>query len=391
MEKAFLSEFSGFDALSPDFFRIDVTSRLATAMEFLDKDPHALLIFDRDIFQGIVRERDLLRFQYKSEDVNLSEIMLSVPTVDVGIDLTEVARLLLENNLRAIPVTKEDEIAGIIRDVDLLALAATTEFGEIPVTEVMTKDVVTVPETETIARTVYRFREWNISRVPVVNSADQVVGIVTAHDLVRAFASLRQAQASSESEAAHSELLQALAKDKMIQPVVTISKDATLRDVIRKMGRQMSSIIVVDNHDLVTGIITIKDLIEPLSVKSIETEYFITVNGRGFDDVDRERIIEESETLLDKYQEFLGGGHLHVHIKAHSRQFRERMLYSVRTRLSTNKGFLFTSSSDGWGLDDAFFQALEKLERQLLTEKDILEDRAQSELLVQLLSDEELE
>ena len=177
----------------------------------------------------------------------------------------------------------------------------------------------------------------------------------------------------------------------MIQPVVTISKDATLRDVIRKMGRRMSSIVVVDTNDQVTGIITIKDLLEPLSVKSIETEYFITVNGRGFDDVDRERIIEESEVLLDKYQEFLGGGHLHVHIKAHSRQFRERMLYSVRTRLSTNKGFLFTSGSDGWGLDDAFFQALEKLERQLLTEKDILEDRAQSELLVQLLSDEELE
>ena len=37
MEKAFLSEFSGFDAISTDFFRIDVTSGLATAMEFLEK------------------------------------------------------------------------------------------------------------------------------------------------------------------------------------------------------------------------------------------------------------------------------------------------------------------------------------------------------------------
>jgi len=390
MEKAFLVDFSGFDAMSPEFFRIGKTNEFSKAVEYLAKDPHALLVFDRDLFRGLVRERDLLRFQLNSEEVNISEVMRSVPTVEVGTDLTEVARLLLENDLRVIPVIKDDEPIGIIRDVDLLTIAATTEFGELSVTEVMTTQVVTVPEDEIIAKIIYKFREWNISRVPVVSTSDQVVGIMTSHDLVREFIYMQQEHTSTETGVASSELLQAPAKEKMMQPVVTVSEGTNLRDVIRKMGRRLSSVIVVDEHNRVKGMITIKDLLEPLSVKPVETEYFITVNGRGFDEVDRERIIEDAQVLLEKYQEFLGGGHLHIHIKAHSRQFRERLLYSVRTRLSTNKGFLFTSSSDGWGLEDAFYQALEKLERRLLTEKDILEDRAQSELLIRSFSDEEL-
>lgn len=390
MEKAFLADFSGFDAISSDFFRIDEMIELSKATEYLEKDPHALLVFDRGLFRGLVREKDLIQFQLRSEKVKISEVMLTIPTVEAGTDLTEVARLLLENDLRVIPVSKDDEIIGIIRDFDLLALAGTSEFGEIPVTEVMTKQVVSVPEEETIAKIFNKFREWNVSRVPVVNASDKVVGIVTAHDLVRELISVRNEKISADTGAASFEVLHATAKEKMMHPVVTVSEGTNLREVIRKMERRLSSVVVVDKHNRVKGMITIKDLLEPLSVKLVETEYFITVNGRGFDDVDRERIIEEAQDFLAKFQEFLGGGDLHIHIKTHNRQFRERILYSVRTRLSTYKGFLFTSSSDGWGLEDAFYRALEKLERQLLTEKDILEDRAQSELLIQSFSDEEL-
>ncbi|MFQ6123868.1 MAG: CBS domain-containing protein [Candidatus Heimdallarchaeota archaeon] len=390
MEKAYLAEFSGFDAISSEYFRIDEANELSKALEYLEKDPHALLVFNRDLFRGLVRERDLLQFQLRSEEIKINEVMLSIPTVDPGTELTEVARLLLENNLRVIPVSKDDEIIGIIRDVDLLALAGTTEFGEVPVAEVMTKQVVTVPEEESIAKIFNKFREWNISRVPVVNDSDEVVGIVTAHDLVRELISVRKEKTSAETGPFSFEVLHAPAKEKMNHPVVTVSEESNLRDVIRKMGRQLSSVVVVDKQNRAKGIITIKDLLEPLSVKPVETEYFITVNGRGFDEVDRERIIEEAQDFLAKFQEFLGGGDFHIHIKTHNRQFRERLLYSVRTRLSTHKGFLFTSSSDGWGLEDAFYQALEKLERQLLSEKDILEDRIRSELLVQSYSAEEL-
>ncbi|MFX0202176.1 MAG: CBS domain-containing protein [Candidatus Hodarchaeota archaeon] len=390
IEKAFLADFSGFDAISSEYFRIDETNELSKALEDLEKDPHALLVFNRDLFRGLVREKDLLQFQLRLEDVKISEVMLSVPTVEAGTDLTEVARLLLENDLRVIPVSKDDEIIGIIRDVDLLALAGTTEFGEIPVTEVMTKQVVTVPEDETIAKIFYKLREWNISRIPVVNASDKVVGIVTAHDLVRELISVRKEKISAKTGEASFEVLQAPAKEKMMHPVVTVSEETNLREVIRKMGRQLSSVVVVNKQNRVRGMITIKDLLEPLSVKPVETEYFITVNGRGFDEVERERIIEEAQDFLAKFQEFFGGGDFHIHIKTHNRQFRERIFYSVRTRLSTYKGFLFTSSSDGWGLEDAFYRALEKLERQLLTEKDILEDRAQSELLIQSFSGEEL-
>jgi len=388
-ETAFLAEFSGFDAMTSEYSRIEEMSDLSKAQKALKKDPHALLVFDRGIFRGIVRERDLLRYQLNIKDVKISEIMRSAPSVEAGTNLTDIARLLLENDLRVLPVIK-DEIIGIIKDVDLLSLAATTEFGDLPVTDIMTTPVVTVSENETVAKAVYKFREGNISRVPVVNQTEQLVGILTTHDLVHESTSIREMDAPSGSSTDSSDLLQSLTKEKMTKPVVTVSEDAKLRDVIRKMGQHLSSIVVVSETDRVIGIITIKDLIEPLSVQPIETEYIITVYGRGFDEVDRNRMIEDAQDLLEKYPKFLGGGYLHIHVKAHHRQFRERLLYTVRTRLSTHNGFLFTSGSDGWGLDDAFFRALERLERQLLSEKDILEDRDQSELLIKSLSEEDL-
>jgi CBS domain-containing protein len=116
--------------------------------------------------------------------VTARDIMSPDPvTLGPDISVHEAAQTLAENRISGAPVCGTDgSIAGIVSEYDLIARTGAT------VREVMTRDVVSVPESATIDRVRALLVTQRLKRVPVVDSHGRLVGLISRADLVRELA-----------------------------------------------------------------------------------------------------------------------------------------------------------------------------------------------------------
>jgi CBS domain-containing protein len=133
--------------------------------------------------------------------VRVSDVMSSpVVTVAPGVHLKEVADLLVRHQISAVPVVDGDELVGIVSEADLVPLelapdprAHLAPVREAPaplprvVAEVMTREVVALPEAADAAEAGRLMLERGIKSIPVVRGR-RVVGIVARRDLLRVLA-----------------------------------------------------------------------------------------------------------------------------------------------------------------------------------------------------------
>jgi acetoin utilization protein AcuB len=125
----------------------------------------------------------------------------NVITVDANDSMHDAVKLLKEHDIRMLPVVKKNNLVGIITDRDLKKASAsdatTLEVHEllyllsrIKVSDIMTKDVITVPPDFTVEETAQLLQKNRISGVPVVGADGQIVGTITKTDLFRVLISL---------------------------------------------------------------------------------------------------------------------------------------------------------------------------------------------------------
>jgi CBS domain-containing protein len=102
-------------------------------------------------------------------------------TVEEAIDL------LVARELSGVPVLDEfGHVRGIITEFALLEIAYDKTLRLCPVAALMTKDVITVQEDETLNRIADLFILHRIQRLPVVRNG-KLVGMISRRDLLRAF------------------------------------------------------------------------------------------------------------------------------------------------------------------------------------------------------------
>lgn len=124
--------------------------------------------------------------------VRAEQIMsTSVVSVQPDTHLNDVRKIVKERRFRHVPVvTADGRILGILSDRDLFALPVGDDTQETLepkiVADIMTKKVLTAtPDTNIreIARVLF---EERIGCMPIVDEADQVVGMMTRSDILRA-------------------------------------------------------------------------------------------------------------------------------------------------------------------------------------------------------------
>ncbi|MCE8032660.1 MAG: CBS domain-containing protein [Halomonas sp.] len=142
----------------------------------------------------------------KAVDVMTTKVI----TVSPDTDVREIARLLLENNISALPVVDEsNEVLGIVSEGDLMRriesgaehrkswwlksiFAGANNASEYIKTharkahEIMTRNPITITEDEPLHRVAKLLEKHHIKRVPVVRD-DKLVGIVSRANLLRGF------------------------------------------------------------------------------------------------------------------------------------------------------------------------------------------------------------
>lgn len=120
--------------------------------------------------------------------MKVSELMTPrVESIVPSINLRGAARKMKEMGVGALPVVEDGKILGIITDRDLacFAIAMGHDLNSVPVSKVMTKDVITCKAGQDITEAAKLMQAHHIRRLLVLQDDNNLAGFFSVDDLVR--------------------------------------------------------------------------------------------------------------------------------------------------------------------------------------------------------------
>jgi len=123
--------------------------------------------------------------------MKIADLMTApVPTCPVDATLNAAANVMWEHDCGIVPVVDEDgALAGVVtdRDVCMAAFFHGARLAELPVREVMARDLHTLRPEASIHDALELMRQMQVRRVPVVDAAGALVGLLSLADVAAAW------------------------------------------------------------------------------------------------------------------------------------------------------------------------------------------------------------
>lgn len=143
--------------------------------------------------------------------------------------------------------------------------------------DIMTKEVVTVKEDDTVKVAAKLINERGISGLPIVSEDRKVIGIITEGDLIRRvakisgpsfieiFGALFPIESKKDFMGKIDRYMGYLVKDMMSKDVITISENTEIEDVATMMiDKKIKTLPIVDDKKELVGIISRRDIMKIL-------------------------------------------------------------------------------------------------------------------------------
>lgn len=137
--------------------------------------------------------------------------------------MTEAARIMWENDCGSVPVVAADQrgrLVGIITDRDVCMAAYTRgkPLAELRVADAMSANVRTCGPGDELPAAAGEMRAAQIRRLPVVDAAGQLLGIVSLSDIAREFSRQRARGKKGISAVEVGELLAGICEPRKLEP-----------------------------------------------------------------------------------------------------------------------------------------------------------------------------
>jgi CBS domain-containing protein len=109
-----------------------------------------------------------------------------VYSIEATSTVLEAARCMMENNIGALPVIRNGELAGIFSERDIMnrVVAVGRTPGHTTVSEVMTANPRAVNVDETVDECLFIMQEFGFRHLPIVEGK-QLRGLVSLRDIVK--------------------------------------------------------------------------------------------------------------------------------------------------------------------------------------------------------------
>jgi predicted transcriptional regulator len=363
------------DIATPEYIEVDADERLGKIRSIFERENPKGLIVTRDgEYTGVIGERDLIRSRIE-DDTKASVLMKSAPQVDRTEDVREVARVLVEGGTKVAPVYEGENLWGIVT-ADTILEAVLDSLDALTIEQIQTDDVITIGEKSHVGQAINRLREHGVSRLPVVDGEDTLVGVLTTHDIVDFVVRDTDRQGRGDRRGDLDRMLDLPVYDLMSSPVLTTTADETVESAVRTMlDSDVSGLIVTPSEEddgTVAGILTKTDVLRALTFTEKGQMDVQITNVALLDTIAREEIVQGITDVADKYQE-MQVHHAHVRFHEHKEKLRGTPLIQCQIRLRTNRGQV-AGSGEGYGADHAFHVAADTLERNVLELKGLIAD-----------------
>jgi len=192
------------------------------------------------------------KLEYLVKDV----MSYPVVTVPQGTDMMEASKSMGRKRIGSLIVVKDGKSAGIVTERDLLSrvIARGLDLSEVNVTSVMSSPLITIEPNKTVKKAAKMMMEKK-GRL-VVLSEEELVGIITASDLVKGI---------PETETTLKDALEYASKQ-----VITADEEKSVSTVAKTMGDRRIGSVVITSDDVPVGIFTERDLITKLLAEDKE-------------------------------------------------------------------------------------------------------------------------
>lgn len=119
----------------------------------------------------------------------------NVVTVQARTSMRDAVDLLVRENIGAVVVLDGELPVGIVSERDVLRRVARqgAAFLELPVSEVMTRDIVIARADQEVEDAMYAMTEKHIRHLPVMDDG-RLIGLISIGDLVRTQCSLAETE-----------------------------------------------------------------------------------------------------------------------------------------------------------------------------------------------------
>jgi CBS domain-containing protein len=100
--------------------------------------------------------------------------------------VTEIAKLMCDNDIGAIPIGENDRLIGMVTDRDIVCKGLTRENFDgrrTTAREVMTPGIHCCHEDDDLAKAVRHMEALKVRRLPVINKSKRMVGILSLGDI----------------------------------------------------------------------------------------------------------------------------------------------------------------------------------------------------------------
>ncbi|XRO77611.1 CBS domain-containing protein [Methanocaldococcus sp. 10A] len=163
----------------------------------------APIVNDDNQLISLITERDVIRALLDKIDENeviddyiTRKVIIATP----GERLKDVARTMVRNGFRRLPVVSEERLVGIITSTDFIKLLGSDwafnhmqtgnvrEITNVRMEEIMKRDVITAKEGDKLKEVAEIMVNNDIGALPVVDDDLKVRGIITEKDVLKYFA-----------------------------------------------------------------------------------------------------------------------------------------------------------------------------------------------------------
>jgi CBS domain-containing protein len=118
--------------------------------------------------------------------MKVRDAMTSDPrTVDSGVTVVEVARLMRDEDVGLIPIVESDRVVGTVtdRDIAVRVVAEGRSAEDVTVADVASRELVTVDPDQDLDEALRLMAKHQVRRLPVVEEDGKLVGIVAQADV----------------------------------------------------------------------------------------------------------------------------------------------------------------------------------------------------------------
>jgi len=378
------------DCVSTDYVEHDVKTPVSKLRgSFDDRGVRVVVVTNGGDFAGVVSQAQLLSSHHPPDETAMN-VRRDPPTVQRTEDVRETARLMVENELKLLPVFDGEQFAGVVTAKGLLGMVR-ENLDALDVADVATRDLFVVEAGDTVGEAIHLLKDHHITRVPVLDEG-RPAGLVSVYDVVDfvvravdreqggappgfdehggagSHEGYRSNRGFGERAGEQARLLDLPVRDVMSTPVRTTTRDEELGDAVERMlDDDISSLVVVDDEGEAAGIVTVTDALRSLTWTDEDRIPLQVFNVDLLDDLSREEIASRIEEIDAKYAA-MDVLEVNVIFHRHNEKLRGVPLLLATVRLFTDEG-LFSGSGEEYGARAAFDEAADVVEKNALQQK----------------------